>query len=928
MNPDRWKVVDQLYHAARSRPPMERPAFLAEACGGDQSLRHEVESLLEIDPSADRLFSDPALEAAAAALRESIAARIAAEVGEPEPAVGPSAGDRTSLPFWARAVVVIATIQTAAALAVYLSTGQPARPTAPIPAWVYAAVSATFTALGVALAFGSRNDPRAGWLGAVLVLTGTPFATRLIQADIPTTFGWLAHVRPDAFWPACLWSFLVHFPSELSGRPRSFVRGVSAFAAVIAVVLMGVNLAEIWLPRETLPVWLAVFLNPTTTVPDGSYWLIVLGMTLPALLALLWRAARAERHNRARVRLFVFGLFVGSAPFNAEVLVEESWPAYKVWAHGPALEPFIGGVIFGALAVVPFVTAYSVLFDRIVDVRVALHAALQYVLARYMIVGATLIPFAALALFLFQHRSEPMSSLAGGLRPVLLGVFAVAGAAAVRLRRRWILAVDRRYFREPYDARDILTRLAGSVQPASVGELAAIVRTEIDRSLHAQGDLFVLDELRHSFRHADDRLAPIGAESTLITLVGADRRPMDVDLRGEDSPLGRLSTDDRRWLERGGFHLLVPIRRAEGVSLGILALSAKQSGLPYSAEDRSLVSVIAAAAALALDRLRSDSDAQPASSPGRECRDCARLSPIDAKRCACGGELTPASVPFVLRGVFQFERRIGAGGMGVVYKAVDLNLGRDVAIKALPRTSPELIARLRREARAMAAVSHPNLAVIHGVETWQGVPLLVQEFLAGGTLAERLANARPDLDDVIDLGITLADVLHYLHTSGVIHCDIKPSNIGFTQLGVVKLLDFGLARVMREVRAATVPTFSNAADPSVRSADQASGWFGTPQFMSPEAARGERPAPSFDLWALAVVLFEAVADRRPFDGPSPLAIFAQVINGPTPDIRDIRPGIPASIAAFFADALAQNPARRPADAAQFASHLRGLRAQN
>ena len=150
------------------------------------------------------------------------------------------------------------------------------------------------------------------------------------------------------------------------------------------------------------------------------------------------------------------------------------WPAYKAFAHSPAVQPWIGTIIFGALAIVPFVTAYSVLFDRVVEVRVALRAALQYALARYTIIGITLVPFVALATYLVEHRQESLVTLlASGSRPLLIGSV-VLGLLTLQLRSRWLEAVDRRYFREPYDARDILTRF--------MGELAATTRNRDRRA--------------------------------------------------------------------------------------------------------------------------------------------------------------------------------------------------------------------------------------------------------------------------------------------------------------------------------------------------------------------------------------------------------------------------------------------------------------
>ena len=181
--------------------------------------------------------------------------------------------------------------------------------------------------------------------------------------------------------------------------------------------------------------------------------------------------------------------------------------------------------------------------------------------------------------------------------------------------------------------------------------------------------------------------------------------------------------------------------------------------------------------------------------------------------------------------------------MGVVYRAVDLVLGREVAIKTLPRLGPDQAERLRKEARAMAAVTHPNLAVVHGIESWQGIPFLVEEYLGGGTLAHLISDSPPSLEEAIRLGVVLAGVLEQLHIAGIMHCDVKPGNIGFTQGGVVKLLDFGLARLLRDARApADMPTTSVGRYTPQPVAVSASGAAGTPYTCrrKPYAESGRR----------------------------------------------------------------------------------------
>ena len=223
-------------------------------------------------------------------------------------------------------------------------------------------------------------------------------------------------------------------------------------------------------------------------------------------------------------------------------------------------------------------------------------------------------------------------------------------------------------------------------------------------------------------------------------------------------------------------------------------------------------------------------------------------------------------------------------------------------------------------------VTHPNLAVVHGIETWQGIPFLVEEYLAGGTLAQLLSHGRPALADAIRLGVTLADVLANIHAAGILHCDVKPGNIGFTQGGVVKLLDFGLARLLRDARVpADMSTTRIGHYTPVPVAASASGVLaGTPYYMSPEAVRGERPTPAFDVWALSVVLYEVLAGRRPFEGSDSNEIFTRILADARPDLSLAYPRCPPEITAAFARLFSLNPAVRPMDARALRRELESL----
>jgi serine/threonine protein kinase len=358
-----------------------------------------------------------------------------------------------------------------------------------------------------------------------------------------------------------------------------------------------------------------------------------------------------------------------------------------------------------------------------------------------------------------------------------------------------------------------------------------------------------------------------------------------------------------------------------------------------------LLGTIASHTAVVLENRRVRESAGPASSaiewsdePAALCVPCRMVAPPHTAVCAtCGQRMVRAALPLVVHRKFRVERLIGSGGMSVVYLATDTSLGRKVAIKTLPRVNTDRAARLQREARTMAAIRHANLAMIFGVESWHGIPLIIEEYLEGGTLADRLRTGPLAPRDALELGIVLADVLDGVHQAGVLHRDIKPTNIGYTIDGVPKLMDFGVARILHGSQLGAVDDPALDALPrrvtselalaspalSLTSSDLV---IGTPPYLSPEALSAVEPDSSIDIWSLSVVLFEVIAGEHPFRAADIAGVLHNIRDLPAPDVRSFRPDCPPAIAEFFTRALAHDRTQRQQTAAELRSELRRLRA--
>ncbi|HLV19656.1 MAG TPA: serine/threonine-protein kinase, partial [Polyangiaceae bacterium] len=300
----------------------------------------------------------------------------------------------------------------------------------------------------------------------------------------------------------------------------------------------------------------------------------------------------------------------------------------------------------------------------------------------------------------------------------------------------------------------------------------------------------------------------------------------------------------------------------------------------------------------------------------KACPQCRLKYPSDIQTCFVDGrvleEMPDPRVGTTIAGRYNIEAVIGEGGMATVYKAHHRLVDRPCAIKVMSRdfADNEVVKeRFRREARAAQKLAHPNIIEIFDQgDLEDGSLYLVMELLEGETLAERIAQGKPDLRDALPIGVQIARALARAHDLEVIHRDLKPDNVFLVGAAggpvTVKLLDFGIARSTRDTR------LTGAGEV-----------FGTPQYMAPERIVSIDAGPAADLYALGIILFEMTTGTLPFDARDVPGFFVQHLKVPPPPLRSKDPGLPEALERLVLELLEKDPERRPVDARQVHAEL-------
>jgi hypothetical protein len=791
-------------------------------------------------------------------------------------------------------------------------------------------VSLLIPAMGLGLLIGwKRPGDAAGRLGAWFMVTvsiafgfpvGWAVAWRALPAGVRLML-WIPQISRFVLEGIFLSFFLV-FPRPLLIRRWSWL--------------------VVWMPVvATLPWRIESFYGVIHPGQTGAApgWILQAGfvrtilylVAAVALLAISYRRL-LDRNERRRVRVLMVGTAANAVSAIALVWVDN----FLGRVH---LKHTTVGFLFLVLLVpfnsaCPLAFAYAILRHRILDISVIVRRGVQYVLARGAVVALVPALGLMLGLDLALNSQQPLADVLRGHAWLYAGAAALLGMAYWK-RQDWLDAIDRRFFRERFDAQQVLRDVLAEVRtardfervaPRVVERLEAAFHPEfVSVMVRAPGAVDYRSMASAPTEHAPP--PPLSGEMKVVGLLRVLGKPLEALQQGSTWLDQRLPRNEGAFLRQARVDMLVPIAMDPERAEALLALGIKRSEEPYTREDQEFLEAIAASLALLVEQpapAPAGAGARPSDAPSgfRECPECGHC--YDASSTVCDHDrstLLRVGVPRVLGGRYRLDRRLGQGGMGTVYEATDGELGRQVAIKLIREDWSERVdarQRFRREARAGAGFAHPNVVTVHdyGVEGDKRA-YLVMERLEGSSLRDEIArHGQLGPARVVEILRGACSAVGAAHRQHLIHRDLKPANIFLARDAqggeTIKVLDFGVAKFL---------PYGDEATPTQTRGETRSGVLvGTPIYMSPEQLLGGALDPAWDLWALAIVAYEALTGALPFGGSGTdwqRAVLAGSFTPVSAHLEDPS----GAWESFFDRCFSTDRARRPSSAGAF---LEGL----
>jgi eukaryotic-like serine/threonine-protein kinase len=645
----------------------------------------------------------------------------------------------------------------------------------------------------------------------------------------------------------------------------------------------------------------------------------------PFALALNYRRL-TDINQRRRVQVLVLGSVAGLLALVTLILALVV-PPFRDSLFGRMFQSLIPGTSLVILSFLVFPTAfaYAVLRHRLFDVRIIVRRGLQYAMARGVLLSALPLLAAALLLDIFTHEDQALTTVIAA-RGLTYAAFGSVAAILYWKRQEWLDRIDRRFFRDRYDAQRVLQQVVLDVKEAKsfedaagevVKQVHATLHPEFVSLLHRAADQMELRSI--ACTPAGHRPPEIPVSGKLMAFLRLVERP--VQLSASNPVADALRGEEVKLVNDHRIELLIPVAVGPDRAESVLVLGPKRSEEPYSREDEKLLTAIGASLALLLASTASATEDRQSF---QECTECGVCFNTGEPVCSeDGSALVRVYMPRTLAKRYRLERRVGRGGMGAVYSGVDEALDRPIAIKVI---RPDLIgrgdvrSRFHQEARAAAGLLHQNVITIYDFGIERQHPFIVMELLSGRTLrAELDSSKRLLLERTIKILDGVCAAIEEAHRRQFLHRDIKPENIFIadTPTGeVVKVLDFGLVKAFGVSKMSSTSTAPG-------------GIAGTPSYMAPEQLLGERAGPSSDIWALGVIAYEMLTGAHPFAAEPATGWQKTLLDGTFTPLRVRQPNFSQEAQSVFEGVFQRDPTRRTASARSFLSALElALRTQD
>jgi hypothetical protein len=748
---------------------------------------------------------------------------------------------------------------------------------------VYVLVAFAFYAASLTIALAKPQDPTAKHafsVGSLCTLMLLAYASAPSIGVLPGFYTWaallMASVSPLHFVSG------FHFYAGVPVRIPAdrFWRRVGAALTVCGLVL--------WAPAAFYNVVQAAQSETAVALVDRYYPLFRFYAHVLAPAQLVYKAVgavailgvvarnfrlRPEGDQRRRIRWLIWGAALGLSPIGLVALVTA---IISILPGGQELGQTLAmaKAVASAMGVaIPITIGYAIVKHRVLGVDIAVRLGVRYLLARNVLRVILLLPILGIVLSVVSHPNVTVGELLfRGKFNLLLIALASVGLA---YRRPLAALVDKRFFREAYDQEQVLLHLIESLKSVdSIQDISRLFSGAIDSALHARRiSVFYRAEFDRDFRlvHSSsgtDMVRHLPENSALISLLGAGNHAQHYMAVRKQCP-----EEERDWLDQLQLQLVVPVPGTDGKLLGVLMLGEKMSEEPYTGRDRKLLEAVAAQIGVVYenlslrDRVKRQQQVQANVLAHlqqsdvnivKECPQCGNCYDSAVEQCARDGAALMLTLPVerTIDGKYRLERLIGKGGMGAVYQAADLRLGRTVAVKVMIGSlfgNVVALRRFAREAQASAKLDHPNIVRIYDFGELHGDgAYLVLEYVPSKTWRHelhRLGVFRPPY--AADAFDQLLSGLEAAHRGGVVHRDLKPENILISSLRaasppLVKVLDFGLAKV-RE---------GGFLDP--HSQTITGRMIGTWGYASPEQMMGEEVDERTDIYAVGVLALETL----------------------------------------------------------------------